>query len=302
VGGDAGVVPEANRPGADRLCAVRPLAERLERAGAVSVLVTGSVAAGWADRWSDVELLAVWMAVPAPAEREGVAESVGATAFRSFPGDGPESSGEDDLLLGGLKCDLAHTTVGAVDAAITRLGDADDPDPALGAQRLAASLLGGVVLSGGAPVAGWRADLDPYPPGLATRTLTGALRLGLDAWLRMLAERADPLPLHDVMVRAGRALLVAWSALSGCYVATTDGKWAGRHAARLPVTPARAAERLAGVFRLQPTEAAAELSALVGDTLDMCEVRFGPELTAVVRRRVEAQGRDPDWVWEGPSS
>jgi hypothetical protein len=269
------------------------VANRLRLAGARACLVTGSIARDWADRWSDVELLVVWDATPAPEQRHAALQGLVAE-IRAYDGTVPGRS-EDDGLIEGLKCDLEHVTAHDLHDSLSRLVESVSSGPDLDAQRLAASLLTGIALYGDQDVGQWREVVADYPDGLARRTVSGTLRLGPHAWLRMLAEREDPLPLNDVLVRIGRTLLISWFALSERYVATTDGKWAIRYAGTLTGTPGRAAERLAACFSLPPIGAAEMMIGLVDETIDFIAVFIGTELAEPIRGRLDAASRDPDW-------
>lgn len=58
--------------------------------GVRAVLLGGSVSRGWADRWSDIELVVCWETMPSPDAMSSLATSLGVAGRRVFPFD-PES-------------------------------------------------------------------------------------------------------------------------------------------------------------------------------------------------------------------
>lgn len=280
---------------AARLAVARDLAARLDSPSVAAIGVIGSVARGWADRWSDLELMVVWETVPGEDERGRWLAAAGVSAVRSFPADAPVRA-DDEGRIAGLKVDVSHVATADLDAASRQLRHGEPGDAALPAQRLAASVLSGVPLAGEPAWASLVEGLGRYPAGLARRTLAGAVHFGPHAWLTMLAERGDVAPLHDALVRVSRTLLVAWFALNDRFVATSDGKWAGRYVATLPLVPVQAASRLRDLFEGPLTSRAAGAATLIDETLALADERFGADLVAPVRARVRSALRDPGWL------
>jgi hypothetical protein len=103
----------------ERMTVASTLGTRYQERRAAACLVTGSVATGWADRWSDVELLVIWGAVPDAATRQNqmVATELG---LRAFDVSSPLDS-EDHIIVFDLKCEVAPTSITLVHEAVVRL-------------------------------------------------------------------------------------------------------------------------------------------------------------------------------------
>ena len=258
----------------------------------VAVLVGGSVARGWADRWSDIELAVVWDADPSEDARARAAARVGAGARRVYPAAGVAVA-EEDYAVGGVKLHVLHLTVGAVERTLSDVVGRFDTAPAK--QAVVALVHDGVVLAGAGLVAGWR-ERSAYPDGLVRATVAEHLAFGPRAWLEMLAERGDTLLLHELLCLVERRVLGVLLGLNRVYRPSLDPKWAGRIAARLAVAPPDLPARLAGVLRAEPAAAVAEAHRLIEETLALVEASLPDLDTAPVRARV-AQART---AWDGP--
>ncbi len=72
--------------------------------GLRAVLLTGSVARGWADRYSDVELMVCWDGPP-PTELRRYAAEAGRATVETLHGYDPDNAEwADDLLVDGSRC------------------------------------------------------------------------------------------------------------------------------------------------------------------------------------------------------
>ncbi len=123
-----------------------------------AVILGGSVARGWADRWSDVELGVFWSAPPSESARTEVAIRAGAAHRRVYPEPTPLGAVEEDYEVSQVKVDVTHLTVEATDRV---LGDVvERHDPTLIKQVLVAAIHHGVPLHGAPLLRRWRAETD----------------------------------------------------------------------------------------------------------------------------------------------
>jgi predicted nucleotidyltransferase len=252
--------------------------------GVSAVLLCGSVARGWADGWSDIELLVCGDAVPSLEVREQLARALGATGRRVFPSD---EGAEEELAIGGVKVDLAFMTMAAVRGIIEDVTVRADPSPRKHA--MVAGIRDAVVLQGGPEVGRWRMQAGIYPEALRIELIRRNLVFGPQWWLEMLAARDDVLALHVLLGRVGQALVSIALALNRTYAVSDSGKWAMRQATGLAVAPDGFAERLRQMLLAEPRVAVAKAGELIAEMLDLVR-EHAPEVAVdQVARRVASK-------------
>ena len=72
-----------------------------------AIIVGGSVARGWADHWSDVEVAVYWTSLPSKDRLAMLAEHAGAMDIRVFIEDA-EALVDEEWTVDGLKIDLTQ--------------------------------------------------------------------------------------------------------------------------------------------------------------------------------------------------
>jgi predicted nucleotidyltransferase len=258
-----------------------------------AIIVGGSVARGWADRWSDVELAIYWTSLPTLDRLATLAHRAGVSDIRVFTDD-PQAGVDEEWTVDGLKIDLVHRTTATVDQVIHDVIDCVDPTwPKQAHLHL---LQTGIVLHG----TGWTDDLrtrTAYPPELALYMVRKHLRFGPRDWLEMLAERNDVVYLYSLCCEVERRIVGTLLGVNRTFPPTGDLKWLVRVARDLPIAPADLADRLTSVFGTDPPTGVRMLHDLVEETIAIVEWHM-PEIdTTPVRERL-AQRRPR---WAGPS-
>lgn len=178
--------------------------------GVVAIFVGGSVARGWADHWSDVELCVVWSAPPTVEQRRDALRAAPISRHRAFADPSAVGALEEEFVAAEIKVDVAHMTVAAIDGVIHDVIDASDPD--LAKQALLATLLVAIPLHGHETVETWRRQAAHYPDALALAMVARNLAFGPHYYLTMLAERDDLLLLSDILCRVVRSILAVTDA------------------------------------------------------------------------------------------
>lgn len=249
-----------------------------------AIVVVGSVARGWADAWSDVEILLCWQAVPGVAAREHLAQAAGAGALRTFPADPELAITEESFVRDGAKVDLLHAAVRDIDALLDAVTQGSDPS--VRRQVVVAALRDGIALKGGSRLAAWQERAAIYPPALQVAMVERYLVFGPHEWLRMLAHRNDVLALAQVRSRIAEALLGIVLALNRTYPVSNDGKWALRMAQPARIAPTGFATRLERLLTAAPEEAVDIATVLIDETLDLVARHLGGDAVDRARRRV----------------
>jgi hypothetical protein len=277
-----------------RRTAVQPLIEVYACEPDVdAVMLSGSVARGNADRWSDAELGVFWSRPPTADDRRRLARTGGAQDAHIFPLYEPEAVWCDDLYLGGpsgvgLLVEVVHAETVATEKALAAVFDDHDPNPA-GLNR-AQGVVDGIAFHGHEVLAGWKRRAAVYPRELAVAVVE---RAGvIDHFWRwdMYAERRNPAMLALHFATVCEQVVMMLLALNRRY--GPHPKWLDTIAASLDLAPPGLTDRIAAVFTSDPPAAAASLTDLVRETFDLVQAGL-PEADVGRLRRVFSHRRRP---------
>jgi len=273
------------------------VAERAARAYAgngklAALAVAGSVGAGLADRFSDLELDCYWSSPPGDDDRTGPIGALGGelTGFWEYDEDDQEWS--EDYLLGDLGVTVSNFLTGTVERFLDDVVLRADTGPVkhmrLAAIQRSRPLLGAELITS------WRARADDFPGGLASALVQLALDPEmLTGWAARdaVASRGDDLAAQDLLTRAGHAVVRALLAVNRVYLPHRQIKWQHHLITGLEVVPERLAERLESVSASPPAEAFRAAEALLEDTVLLAEARTSADLSSF--RQALAERRQP---------
>ena len=270
-----------------------------------AVALAGSVARGWADEHSDIELDVYWAEPPADADRLGpiisagghidifwsdppspeehqwIFDRTGGTISQLWPYE-PDEWSEHYYVRGisiGISGFVVSTIEQYIDDVLVRHDTADE------AQMRLAALQAGVPLAGESLLRRWQTRITEYPHGLTVAVLREQLSLD-DAWwnVDMWVARGAHLPLvealHSMQIKILRVLL----ALNRIYLVDPRFKWADRLIEQMAIRPENLGPRLKEIFTLQPAAAVTASDQLLMETLDQVEQTV-PEIDVAFARR-----------------
>ena len=245
-----------------------------------AVLLAGSVARGWADRFSDVEMTVFWDSPPSDDARMAAAAQVG-TLVNLYPCDDENAEWSDDVYVAGVEFQISHRLVDATEQWLADV--VESYDTALVKQDLIAIIQYALPLHGDDLVTQWRATVADYPDALAEAMVREHLGFR-SRWARQkMLYRDDRLLLYDDFVQAEKAILLSLMGLNRVYLPHLGFRWLDRLAASLTLAPPDLAARLADVFRLPPAAAVATLDALIDATIALVETHL-PQVDALAAR------------------
>ena len=253
-----------------RLLARRIVDETLERVVLRAALLAGSAGRGDADHYSDIDLLLYVDQVPSPEVAARVREAVGGI------GGGPkvqptELFSTEEFDLNGVRVELSFTAVSWMDARLDdlleRLVDFDSPS-----QKILSGLLEGLPLYGQELIGRWKARVERYPEPLRLKMVERYWSF-FPLWYGSAAmeKRDAELWRLDALMDAAFNLLGVLAGLNRLYFTRFQFKRTRAYVASMKIAPARLAERLESLFRLDPGSAAAELGRLVEETAALVE-------------------------------
>ncbi len=277
-GGEPG---EANVHAAWRLA----LAEQAARAYAsneklAALTVAGSVGAGLADRFSDLELDCYWFDPPGDLDRSGPVHVLGGELEALWDYDPEEEEWSDDYRLGGLEVTVSSFLVSTIDRFVDDVVLRTDTDP-VKHMRMAA-LHRCRPLHGAELISAWRARA-VYPDKLVAAVVQRSLSADvLEGWAarEALASRGDDLAVQDLLTRAGRAVFGAVLALNGVYSPHLVAKWQSHLISELDVMPEHFAQRLRLLATSGNAQALREAETLLADTVQLVKARTDADISS----------------------
>jgi hypothetical protein len=261
------------------------LAEQAARAYASSeklaaLTVAGSVGAGLADRFSDLELDCYWFDPPGDLDRSGPVQVLGGELEALWDYDRDEEEWSDDYRLGELEVTVSSFLVSTIDRFVDDVVLRADTDP-VKHMRMAA-LHRSRPLHGPELISAWRARAlypDKLVAAVVERSLSADVLRGWGA-REALASRGDDLAVHDLLIRAGYAVFGAVLALNGVYSPHRMIKWQSHLIGELDVMPERFAERLRLLRTSGNAQALREAETLLADTVQLVKARTDADISS----------------------
>ena len=257
-----------------------------------ALTVAGSVGAGLADPFSDLELDCYWSSPPSDADRTGPIRALGGELTDFWDYDEADREWSENYLLGGLGVTVSNFTTGTVEQFLDDVVRQADTDP-VKHMRLAA-VQRSRPLHGGDLITSWQARADRYPDELATALIEQALAEEvLTGWAARdaLGARGDDLAARDLLTRSGQAVVRAILAVNRVYLPHRQLKWQRHLISGLAAVPDRLTERLQTMTASPPSEAFPAAQTLLEDTVRLAEARTGADLSAF--RQALAERRQP---------
>ena len=238
------------------------LALQLQHFEAVqAIAVIGSVASGYADAYSDLELLVLWQQLPDAALRHAVMRHLGAELRE--PARLPIQ--DYALRIGGLPVDLWHTTHADEAALIDTVLQAHSLD--LVANNRLAVMSTCLPLYGAPFVEHFKRRVARYPDALAHRFFDMYLPHFYLRHLNLAARRDNPTSFVHLLSDTQCSLFLVLLALNRVYFPTF--KWLYPTLEELALAPPAIGARLRHMFVVPPPQAAAELRTVLSETLDL---------------------------------
>jgi predicted nucleotidyltransferase len=255
---------------ADETALLRALAGRaaalaVEHARPRAILLTGSVARGEADAFSDVDLILYYDALPDEAAREAIRTALGGDELREL--GATETGVVEQYVVEATYCQLAHVTIASWERELEQAVAGEESELPLG--KMLSGLFDGEALYGAGLVDEWRSHA-VFPDPLR-RTLVERSWKFFPLWYfeRSFPQRDAPLFTREELVNAAYALLEVLAAVNGVWFSRFQLKRTREATEKLAIAPPRLYERLVVLASGPPDEAVLELESLVGETREL---------------------------------
>ena len=267
-----------------RMQIARQIAQRLQRyEGIQAIVVGGSVARGYADAYSDLEMPLFWDVLPSDEQRLQIVADLGAEFLYGY--DGPAN--EDQVLIEGFQVDFWHCTVAGeeevLEDVLTRL------DTDLGSSNFFDTLRSCIPLYGETIILRWKERARCYPDALATKNLQESLDRLYRGHPEAHAARDNPTMVYGTIGGLQQEVFHILLALNREYFPSY--KWMYRALERTVVVPRDVGQRFRQAYVLPRDEAIRDTVAIVAETLDLVELHMPQVDTKRARKRFSVPQR-----------
>jgi hypothetical protein len=262
---------------------LRDLARRIagayrDTAHPAAALLTGSAAEGVSDRYSDLDLILYYEALPSEDALRVAREHCGANDFRLLD-QGSEREFAEFYTVDGVDCQVAHTTIAAWEddmASVLERLEVNSPT-----QKALGGLLDGIPLYGDDLISRWQAQAAAYPDALARAMVTHYLRF-FPIWYvaDRLAIRDATLWLYQTYVESAQNILGVLAGLNQLYYSTFQFKRMRAFTGKMRFAPDHLADRLERLFSAPRNEAIADLETLAQESVALVRAHMPDVETA----------------------
>jgi hypothetical protein len=244
-----------------------------------ALTVAGSVGAGIADQFSDLEIDCYWTSPPSDADRLAPVQTLGAELSDLWDYDPDDEEWSDDYRVGPLDVTVSNFATASIDRFLDDVLLRFSTEP-VRHMRLAA-LQRSRPLIGAGLVAAWRARAGEFPAPLVSALVGQALTPdALRGWAarQALVSRGDDLAVTELLTRAGQAAVRAVLALNRVYLPHRQLKWQRQLVSGLGLAPQKFAERLAVLSAGDLTTAVTTAEALLAEVAELAAAHSGADL------------------------
>ena len=264
-----------------------------------AIAVAGSVAQGYADRSSDIDLLVFWAEPPMVKERRDIIKRAGGRRRSRFPSHAEAAGWSEEFEVGGVTIDVRHMTV---ETTTRLLADVlEHADPSLAKQQYIAALLSALPLSDPAILIHWQQQALVYPHELRVAMVRAHLLFRPGREQEVLAERSDLLVLYDSFCAAQKRILLVLMGLNRFYY--PGWQWMDRLVEQMQVAPPNLSPRCKQVFAIvgiDPRAAVYQLHELIEETFVLVETSLDEIDTSQARVRFQERRANEGHAPDGP--
>jgi hypothetical protein len=250
-----------------------------------AAIVTGSVAEGKSDFYSDIDLITYYDELPSEEALHTARIDNGGSERVWVVEDRPAGGVMEAYTVDGVECQVAHSTVAAWERDMASV--LEGLDVASPIQKALSGTLTCIPLFGEALINIWRARARDYPDALAKAMVEKHLQF-FPVWgiQGRMGTRDATLWLRQSVIESAQNILGVLAGLNRVYFSTFQFKRMRAFVAELRIAPAGLAARIEDLCRASPDKAAVALEALVGETLALVNLHMPQVDTSKAGRRI----------------
>lgn len=242
--------------------------------GVKAIVIAGSVARGYADEYSDIEIPLFWEMLPDDAIRHAIVNALKGEFLYAYGGP----ACEDQLLIDGLQVDLWHIAISDEEAILKAV--IHDHHFDLSSLNALDTIRCCIPLYGHEMVQNWKNMAQEYPDRLAEQIIQEHLASFSTGELFILAQRNNPTAFYARLSFLQQELFLVLLALNRSYFPTF--KWLYQALAPMQVKPDAIGERFQRAYKVTYKEALADTKLILEETLHLVERQFPQINTAQI--------------------
>lgn len=244
-----------------------------------AIVIGGSVARGYADEFSDLEIILFWNTLPKDKVRLRIVDDL--QGYFLFGYDGP--SREDQLIIDGLQVDVWHIAVSHQEATIDRVLKQYASD--MGSLNAMDTIRNSIPLFGEKLVRSWKKRAEQYPQALAEKILDEHLESFRVDYLTLAENRKDPTGFYSQLSFLQQEAFLVLLALNKLYFPTF--KWLYKSLQDMQIKPANTAERFQKAYEDPHITAISETREILEEIVQLIGHHIPDYVTDPIRRRLE---------------
>lgn len=250
-----------------------------------AVMVTGSVAEGLCDEYSDCDVCLYYDELPTEEELQLARQQNHGVELIAILGDRQAGAFGESFLINGVECQFAHATITQWKKEIsTVLEQFDVQSPMM--KGMSGTLIG-IPLYGETLIQQWKAKVANYPNGLAQTMVEHYLKFfAIWGMQEKLAKRDTMLWCYQIIIESAQNLLGVLSGLNRLYYSTFQFKRMSRFIEQMEIAPKNLADRLESLFYDGASVAVNQLEALVRETVELVEIHMPQVDTLSAKRKL----------------
>ena len=238
-----------------------------------AVMLTGSVAEGLCDEYSDCDVMLHYDELPSEAELHLSRQQNQDTKLIEILGDRQEGAFGESFLLNGVECQFAHATIAQWQKEMSTILEQFDVQTPL--MKAMSGTLVGIPLYGETLIQKWKINAANYPDGLAQAMVEHYLKFfAIWGMQEKLAKRDTTLWYYQILVESTQNVLGVLSGLNRLYYSTFQFKRMSRFIEQMEVMPENLGDRLENLFHHEAHIAVNQLEALVRETVGLVETHM----------------------------
>ena len=249
-----------------------------------AAMVTGSVAEGESDRYSDIDMTVYYENLPDDAELDAIKATNGGGERNWIIGDRAEGAFAESYHVNGVEVQIGHAAIEAWERDMAQI--LVELDAATPLHKALSGTLDCIPLYGDDLIHKWKDAAADYPDALAKAMVEAHLKFfplwGLQG---RLLSRDSLLWCQDSLVEAAQNILGVLAGLNRLYYSTFQFKRMRRFVGRMRIAPQDLVSRIESLFTLESQQAAVLLESLIQETVDLVKLHM-PEVdtTAAAKR------------------
>ncbi len=246
-----------------------------------TVMVSGSVARGIADHYSDLEIGVFWHTPPSDQARQEAITALNGELWSFTPSvSEPTSivsehyglhsvSIQDHTYAGLVMIDTKHATVAGVDTVLRDVLEDNDTNAAK--HILLAAIVDGIPLVGTPLLTAWQARARTYPLSLAVKVIQEHFWFGPWFIPQAYIERDDRLVFYQHIIWMQQNLLHVLAGLNRVYYPSAEYKWMEATVDSFSIKPTNLSARLKQILQADPAVSIKDMMNLINETILLVE-------------------------------